>query len=126
MNKERLKIALEHFKKQPEETIDMRWWSLTTIEQWRNPEIAVPNCHTTHCFVGHGACIQEFNKLGLQCINNQIYFNELEGFDAVEAFFDLTREESTFLFLSDSYGGGEHYSPTKQEVIDRIQLFIGD
>jgi len=73
-------------------------------------DLASWRCGTTACVIGHAAYDPWFNKMGFRmvlcCVNVPEYVtetNRLSGWAAVDTFFDITDDESAFLFTLDAY-----------------------
>lgn len=110
MNKERLKTLANHLRTVKPQNFDLYYWS----------------CGTTACAVGHACTIKEFQDAGLSLRNDfdppTPTFKEGNlGWEAVESFFDISRDEAKTFFSVDEYPT-ELRTPTG--VADRIEEFL--
>jgi hypothetical protein len=106
---------------------DLRDWGHTD-DQWTTP-LSV-SCGTTACAVGLAVVSGAFKRSGLynrSDLPGEIVpgVGDLEGFEAVESFFNLTEEEAGFLF-SDIYYPIGRIKGAKGErfVAKRIRGFV--
>jgi len=109
MNKERLTKLAQHLLTVPPEKLKMHNWT----------------CGTAACAVGHACAMPEFKAEGLALSHSNKYpvltTIYASGWNAVEAFFDISYEAAQYLFSH------EHYfvQPTPREVSERIAEFAG-
>ena len=113
MNTNKLRTLAAYLRTVPPEKFDMGVWSRETY------------CGTTACAVGHACDIEEFKAEGLHLgrpYNNSEYavpnFAGLQSFRAVDAFFDLWADQSSYLF------GTRTHRETPREVANRIEVFV--
>lgn len=119
MNKERLLILADFLsEKVPSEQFLLDVWVADDGE-----------CGTVACACGWAARIPEFAALGFRLHDREIVdgvfdawpaFGDKEGWDAVEAFFDLIWEEAHYLFASHMYPCNARDT---KDVVARIRKF---
>lgn len=91
MNTKRLLKLAEFLETVPEERFDLSNWATGKLE----------DCNTAACAVGWACAIPEFKEAGLYLVIPEDAdlcccpkFCNLCGFDAVQSFFDLTRDQA--------------------------------
>lgn len=112
MNRERLTKLAEFLDNMPE---DGRFSLLTWVNGLRS--INHP-CGFVACAVGWATTIPEFREQGLCMSYNAPKFDGKTDWWAVEAFFEITHEQSRVLFAGDHYAAG-HKGP--KDVAQRIR-----
>jgi hypothetical protein len=82
-----------------------------------------PKCHTTGCAVGWACAMPCFIAEGLHWNAGLDIpeFNNKHSFHAVEAFFDITYSDCTYLFEADAYHEDERGAV---DVAKRIERFV--
>jgi hypothetical protein len=102
----------------PERNFNLAFWR----GGYEQSDTALLNhkCGTTACAVGWACAMPEFKAEGLRDAAGAPVYMGHGGWDAVEAFFDLSYGESVALFSLDHYTD----SPEPWEVADRIEQFI--
>lgn len=77
-------------------------------------------CGTSACAFGWATQIPEFQEQGLRLSSlNGVTFNQLDGYDAAEAFFDIKRAASAYLFSA-----SDHRNEKPADVARRIRGFV--
>lgn len=80
-----------------------------------------PLCDTVACAAGYAALDQTFIEQGLHLNANRTpQYEDHIGFDALIEFFDITSDQSSYLFSASSYFSDHN----PQLVIDRIKGLI--
>lgn len=110
MHKERLTTLAKHLRTVAPENFG--------LEAWR--------CGTVACAVGHACSIPEFRTAGLRL---EVYdgtalmpgYGVWSSWRAVQAFFDLSRDQADHLFYEDQY---DPACATANHVADRIEEFV--
>ena len=101
------------------DTVPVEHFNLSTwAETWRP-------CETAGCAVGWAAADPWFRRRGLRLSGGAWpypVFRDEVGFEAVEAFFGLTRREAAHLFVYSSYRSGIGTRP--KTVANRIRRFV--
>ena len=113
--KERLRVLAEHLKTVPDRDFSMgQWW-----------------CGTAGCAVGHAAICPALEGEGLSLVvspyNAHAFrplWNGMDGWCAVQAFFDLSEEDAVYLFAPDSYHVDSEDDITTEDVIARINRYL--
>lgn len=114
MNKEALLKVAEILDKVNPEKFDLKGWK----------------CGTTACACGHAAMDPWFYEQGFSIKGLEPYltisYKGLQGWDAIEEFFDLNINDSFYLFEEDSYEDGfeKNKKTPPLEVADRIREFV--
>lgn len=84
----------------------------------------VIKCGMTACAFGHAATIPYFKRLGLKLMGTRGYFrpiyDELVEFEAAAAFFDITEQQASELFMPST----ENSLETPAEWARRCRRFI--
>lgn len=135
MNRDRLNHLITVLKQIEAEDRPFDMWS------WAHQEDEHP-CGTAACALGWASLDPKFNAAGLELVAefedgrlvsftsigndddpDQVFprFQGRNGFDAGALFFDISYEESTFLFDPSSYDTGE---PTPADVISHIEVLL--
>lgn len=92
-------------------------------------------CYTAACALGSAACYPPFKRAGLKLRHGfDIVFNESYGTAAGAHFFEISENESTYLFMPDRYTNAgdldmeesESNPITPQRVAARVQTLIDD
>lgn len=86
-------------------------------------------CGATACAVGHACLSPYFQAQGLRLRKDYDgvtpIYDQHDGWDAVERFFDIDAGTAEHFFYRSEYpGGGE--TTTADEVADRIELFLSE
>ena len=127
----RLSVLAAHLKNVSNKKFNLGYWvgHEYNYERTSNVEIVKAvcdhSCGTTACALGHAASIPSFRRAGLK------YFVEYDGADilyknshnfvAGEHFFNISLEDSRYLFSPDEYNNGRK---GKSYVIRRIEALI--
>lgn len=119
MRRDRLQKLAQHLLLNvPAEKFDLATW--------------FSECGTTACAVGHACSMPEFNAEGLvgfipewhqpRTVNYCPKFNSYTGYDAVCAFFDISRRDAYYMFSPSDYKGNFTSDlPTIRNVVSRIE-----
>lgn len=122
MNIERLQTLANHLKTIVCEEFDLSYWYKEN------------DCGSVACAVGHGCNIPEFQNLGLRMAfdptQTSVYFRyvprfeDKKGFNAIEAFFEISDDMAEWLFDASYYLVDHASEVTPAMVVDRIQEVI--
>lgn len=153
MNIERFKRAIGVLKKVPQHNFDMNvWGQIHCWEQKGNVVSLLPVCGTAGCAIGWIASDPWMQKQGLRLFashkarnrpslddkDNFVIicrpgFGKYSGFTAAETFFEITPEETEYVFAPESYnpraeilGEGRFFSdPIKvSEVLEHMEHIL--
>jgi hypothetical protein len=100
-------------------------------------ELAINNCGTVACAVGWAALYKPFNDLGFKlsteevnydCMHRSytkcnVFFEGYSSWDAVNNFFNISMQESAYLFVDETYLE-EGLAGSLEDVITRINDFL--
>ena len=131
MHIERLNKLIEILLKVPNKSFDLTQW--TNVKELSQQV----DCGTVACAVGWACFDKSFNEEGLnyQEVEQNLFgtqymtpvFEGSTGWDAVEAFFDISLGASEFLFETHAYENHSWYadrSVQPKDVINRIRLLM--
>lgn len=99
------------------------------LHRWFEPTPKV-DCGFTACAMGHAGLDSRFRKMGLKLNRDtsgfDMFYNDLEGFDAVNAFFNFDDDDQIafILFLASSYPQHLKGDALIIQVIRRIEKLI--